>query len=201
MIDAVKLDWEKMGGLIPAVVQDWETGELLMLGYMSRPALDKTMSTGQVTFFSRSRQELWTKGETSGHSLHLRKISADCDRDALLILAEPDGPTCHLGNQSCFGDDSAPSIAWLGKLARIVRLRGRDLPEGSYTAELLRAGLPRIAKKVGEEGVEVALAAVSKDENHCAEEIADLLYHLTVLMEAKGMSWSDVASILAKRHA
>ena len=194
------LAWAKMDGLLPAIVQDADTGQVLMLGYMDRAALDATLASGFATFFSRSKGRLWQKGETSGNRLAVRGVLADCDGDALLVRAVPEGPTCHLGNLSCFGADGPAGAGWLGRLARIVAERAQADPAGSYTARLLGEGVPRIAQKVGEEGVELALAAVGRDEEACAEEAADLLYHLTVLMEAKGFSWDNVARVLAERH-
>ncbi|WP_205481729.1 bifunctional phosphoribosyl-AMP cyclohydrolase/phosphoribosyl-ATP diphosphatase HisIE [Sphingomonas arenae] len=197
--DVETLAWDKMGGLIPAVVQDRGTSTVLMLGYMDRAALSATLESGLATFFSRSRQRLWQKGETSGNVLRVATIHADCDSDALLVLADSEGPTCHLGTPSCF--DAAPGgPAWLGELARIVSDRANATPDESYTARLLAHGLPRIAQKVGEEGVEVALAAVTRDAAGTAEEIADLLYHLTVLMEARATGWEQVVAVLKFRH-
>jgi phosphoribosyl-ATP pyrophosphohydrolase/phosphoribosyl-AMP cyclohydrolase len=198
--DLSALDWQKMDGLLPALVQDAATLQVLMLGYMNRDALAATLESGFVTFFSRSKGRLWRKGETSGNHLAVQAIYGDCDDDALLILAMPAGPACHLGTTSCFGEATAPGIGWLERLARIVHQRGGADAESSYTARLLGEGPTRIAQKVGEEGVEVALAAVSRDAAGCAEEAADLLYHLIVLMEAKGFGWGDVARVLAERH-
>jgi len=194
------LDWEKMDGLLPAVVQDADTGQVLMLGYMDRAALDATLTSGFATFFSRSKGRLWEKGETSGNRLAVKSVLADCDDDALLVRAVPMGPACHLGTTSCFGADGPSGAGFLGKLARIVHQRGGGDPALSYTARLLGEGPQRIAQKVGEEGVELALAAVGRDKAGCAEEAADLLYHLVVLMEAKGFGWEDVAKVLAARH-
>ena len=198
--DLDALNWAKMDGLLPAVVQDADTGQVLMLGYMDRAALEATLADGFATFFSRSRGRLWQKGETSGNRLAVRAVLADCDEDALLVRAVPEGPTCHLGTTSCFSADGPAGAGWLGKLARIVHERAQADPAESYTARLLAEGLQRIAQKVGEEGVEVALAGVSRDAAGCAEETADLLYHLIVLMEAKGFGWDDVAKVLAERH-
>jgi phosphoribosyl-ATP pyrophosphohydrolase/phosphoribosyl-AMP cyclohydrolase len=189
-----------MDGLLPAVVQDAGTGQVLMLGYMDRAALAATLETGFVTFFSRSRGRLWQKGETSGNRLAVQAVLADCDADALLVRAIPEGPTCHLGTASCFGADGPSGVGFLGKLARIVHERGQADAADSYTARLLNEGPQRIAQKVGEEGVEVALAAVARDAAGCAEEVADLIYHLIVLMEARGIGWDDIAKVLAGRH-
>jgi phosphoribosyl-ATP pyrophosphohydrolase/phosphoribosyl-AMP cyclohydrolase len=194
------LDWTKMDGLLPAIVQDSGTLQLLMLGYMNREALEQTLRTGLATFYSRSRGKLWQKGETSGNVLRVQAVHADCDGDALLLLCEPEGPTCHLGTASCFTASGAPGIGFLGTLARIVTERAGAAPEGSYTARLLGEGPLRIAQKVGEEGVEVALAGAARDRAACIEESADLVYHLTLLMEARGFTWTDVAAALRERH-
>jgi phosphoribosyl-ATP pyrophosphohydrolase/phosphoribosyl-AMP cyclohydrolase len=197
--DLGTLDWEKMDGLLPAVVQDVATGQVLMLGYMSREALAATLEKGRAVFHSRSRGRLWEKGETSGNRLAVREVLADCDGDALLVKADPAGPTCHLGTTSCFAD-SGVAIGFLGTLSRIVAGRARSGPAESYTARLLAAGPARVAQKVGEEGVELALAAVGCDREGCVEETADLLYHVTVLMEARGFGWDEVAAVLRDRH-
>jgi phosphoribosyl-ATP pyrophosphohydrolase/phosphoribosyl-AMP cyclohydrolase len=198
--DADTLAWDKMGGLIPAVVQDDRGGPVLMVGYMDRAALQATLDSGLATFFSRSRGKLWQKGETSGNVLRVAAVHADCDRDCLLVLAEPHGPTCHLGTRTCFAVES-DGPAWLAELATIVAARAASDPAESYTARLVEDGLPRIAQKVGEEGVEVALAAVTRDAGGTASEIADLLYHLTVLMQAKEIGWAEIVRILRDRHA
>ena len=193
------LAWDKMDGLLPAIVQDAASGAVLMLGYMNRDAMAATLESGLATFWSRSKRRLWRKGETSGNGLRVVSVHEDCDADALLVRAEPQGPTCHLGTASCFcGADDGPG--WLAELARIVADRAAADPAESYTARLLAEGLPRIAQKVGEEGVEIALAAVTRDAAGCAEEVADLLYHLTVLMQAKGFGWEDVVAVLRERH-
>jgi phosphoribosyl-ATP pyrophosphohydrolase/phosphoribosyl-AMP cyclohydrolase len=199
--DIANLDWAKMDGLLPAIVQDRGSGRVLMLGYMSREALDGTLQSQVATFFSRSKQRLWQKGETSGNRLHVRGVFADCDSDALLVVADAEGPTCHTGTVSCFGDEAQSGPGWLAELAAIVRQRASSGGETSYTRRLLSEGLPRIAQKIGEEGVEVALAAVTRDGDGCADEIADLLYHLTVMMEALGLDWHDVIAVLRSRHA
>ena len=197
--DVSTLAWDKMDGLIPAAIQHRATGELLMLGYMDRHALAATLQTGFATFFSRSKGRLWQKGETSGNRLRVGSVHEDCDGDALLVRAQPQGPTCHLGTQSCFGGaDAGPG--WLAELSRIVAARAAAGGEQSYTARLLAEGPARIAQKIGEEGVEVALAAVTRDAEGCTEEVADLLYHIAVLMEARGFGWSDVAAVLQRRH-
>jgi phosphoribosyl-ATP pyrophosphohydrolase/phosphoribosyl-AMP cyclohydrolase len=194
------LAWDKMDGLLPAVVQDAESAQVLMLGYMNREALAATLDSGFVTFFSRSKQRLWCKGETSGNRLALRSVHADCDDDALLVRAQPQGPTCHLGTASCFGEAAPSGAAWLGRLQDVVRQRADAPPEQSYTARLLASGLPRIAQKVGEEGVETALAAVTADDEALSGEAADLLYHLIVLLHARGLALEDVVKVLEQRH-
>lgn len=194
------LNWTKMDGLLPAVVQHVRSGRVLMLGYMSEEAVAATLSHGLATFYSRSKQRLWQKGETSGNRLRVQAVFADCDGDALLVLAEPDGPTCHLGTASCFGEKGMVGPGWLDDLSDIVRDRAASGDQSSYTRRLLDAGVQKIAQKVGEEGVEVALAAVAGDSAACTDEVADLLYHLAVLMEAKSFGWEDVIAILADRH-
>lgn len=198
--DVGALAWDKMDGLLPAIVQDAGTGQVLMLGYMNADALEATLSSGFATFYSRSKGRLWQKGETSGNRLAVRGVFADCDEDALLVKALPEGPTCHLGTTSCFSEEDADGVGFLARLARIVRQRAESGDETSYTARLLGGDLARLAQKIGEEGVELALAAVTRDAAGCVEEAADLLYHLTVLMEAKGFSWDDVAGKLRERH-
>lgn len=197
--DIDSLAWEKMGGLIPAVVQDVHSGLVLTVAYMNPEALKETFVSGFATFFSRSKQRLWMKGETSGNRLKLVEVRADCDDDAVLILADPEGPTCHVGTRSCFAND-ATGAAWLGELSRIVAARASSGDESSYTAGLLSKGVEKIAQKIGEEGVEVSLAAVTRDNDGIAEEAADLLYHLAVLFQAKGMSWENVSAVLRSRH-
>jgi phosphoribosyl-ATP pyrophosphohydrolase/phosphoribosyl-AMP cyclohydrolase len=195
LIDA--LAWEKQGGLAPAVVQDATTLRVLMLGYMDRAALEATLATGQVTFYSRSRQRLWTKGETSGHVLELVSVETDCDNDSLLVLAHPRGPTCHLQRASCF--PLAPAD-FLRDLDTLVAQRERERPPGSYTTRLFEAGVRPIAQKVGEEGVETALAAVAQGDEELAGEAADLLYHLLVLLRARGLGLGDAIAVLRARH-
>jgi phosphoribosyl-ATP pyrophosphohydrolase/phosphoribosyl-AMP cyclohydrolase len=196
--DADALAWDKQGGLVPAIVQDADTLRVLMLGYMDRDALDATLARGLVSFYSRSRQRSWTKGETSGHVLELVDLRADCDGDTLLVRARPAGPTCHLGRASCF--DGAPSD-FLRELDAMVAARARLRPEGSYTTRLFDAGVRAIAQKVGEEGVETALAAVAQDDAALAGEAADLVYHLLVLLRARGLGLEDVVATLRHRHA
>lgn len=201
MIDSDTLDWTKGGGLLPAVVQDADTLQVLMLGYMNKPALDQTLATGQVTFFSRSKNRLWVKGESSGHSLALVEAVADCDQDSILVWARPAGPTCHRGTTSCFGADQAPGIGFLGTLERVIAGRLAEPEPGSYTASLAAAGIKRVAQKVGEEGVETALAAVGGDRAELAAEAADLVYHLFVLLHVAGLSSRALIDVLRERHA
>jgi len=191
------LDWAKGNGLLPVVVQDADSLRVLMLGYMNAEALAATRASGHVTFFSRSKQRLWTKGESSGHFLDLVDIRSDCDDDTLLVLARPHGPTCHLGRVSCFPD--APG-AFLAELDALIAQRKRERPQGSYTTTLFEAGVRRVAQKVGEEGVETALAAVAQDDAALLGESADLLYHLTVLLRSRGLSLEDAVAVLRERH-
>lgn len=197
------LDWGKGDGLVPAVVQDAVTGQVLMLGYMDRDALQATVKTGNVTFFSRSKGRLWTKGESSGHFLKFVSVVPDCDDDTLLILANPIGPTCHEGTQSCFGDTvstKAYQHGFLGKLEDVIAQRIVEQPEGSYTARIWSQGPTRIAQKVGEEGVEVALAAATQDDERLVSESADLLFHLALLLKSRNLSLGQVVKELEQRH-
>ena len=196
--DPASLAWDKQGGLLPAIIQDARDRRVLMLGYMNREALDATLAGGEVVFFSRSRQTLWRKGETSGNVLRLVSIETDCDADTLLVQALPAGPTCHLDRTSCFAE--APA-SFLGQLDALVAERERQRPSGSYTTRLFEDGVRRIAQKVGEEGVETALAAVAQDDDALLGESADLLYHLIVLLRARGLSLDDLQRTLAIRHA
>ena len=195
--DLQMLDWAKGDGLLPAIVQDASNLRVLMLGYMNAEALAATRTTGHVTFYSRSKQRLWKKGETSGHVLELVSLQADCDNDTLLVLARPQGPTCHLQRDSCFAD--APS-SFIADLDALVAQRERERPSGSYTTKLFDEGIRRIAQKVGEEGVETALAAVVQDDAALLGESADLVFHLLVLLRARGLSLQDVSSLLQERH-
>ena len=199
---AANLDWDKCEGLLPTIVQDAFDGRVLMQAFTNFAALEKTLSSGRVTFWSRSRQTLWTKGESSGHFLQLVSIHADCDRDSLLVLARPHGPTCHRGSASCYDDETAvtPGLAFLTRLERLIAQRDRDRPKGSYTSQLLQAGTRRIAQKVGEEGVETALAAATGDDEELCNEAADLLYHLMVLLRSRGLSFEQVIETLQSRH-
>ncbi|KAF1710464.1 bifunctional phosphoribosyl-AMP cyclohydrolase/phosphoribosyl-ATP diphosphatase [Pseudoxanthomonas kalamensis DSM 18571] len=191
-------DWNKGGGLLPAIVQDADNLRVLMLGYMNAEALQATRSSGKVTFYSRSKQRLWTKGESSGHFLDLVDVQLDCDADTLLVLARPNGPTCHLQRPSCF--PQAPG-GFLQELDALIAGRQRELPEGSYTTRLFEGGVRRVAQKVGEEGVETALAAVAQDDDDLLGESADLLYHLLVLLRTRGLSLADAVRVLEQRHA
>lgn len=197
----MKIDFEKGDGLVPAIVQDADTLQVLMLGYMNEAAVLKTEDSGLVTFFSRSRQNLWTKGETSGNTLQLVEMIADCDNDTLLVKARPAGPTCHEGTVSCFGDAGAEGLGFLAYLENLIISRKTASPESSYTASLLQGPLRRAAQKVGEEGVETALAAVAETNDKLTSEAADLLYHLTVLLAAKEVPLSDVIKELQSRHS
>ena len=194
-----ELDWEKTDGLMPVIVQHAVSGEVLMLGYMNPEALDKTLESGKVTFWSRTKRRLWTKGETSEHWLHLVDIGTDCDRDSLLILANPNGPTCHRGTTSCF---SPIEHRWnfLRELEVLLESRRGASPEESYTARLYAAGTKRIAQKVGEEGVETALAATVHDKEELKNEAADLVYHLLVLLADADLELADVIDVLKARH-
>jgi phosphoribosyl-ATP pyrophosphohydrolase/phosphoribosyl-AMP cyclohydrolase len=191
------LAFAKQDGLLPAIVQHAGSGQVLMLGYMNREALNKTLATGKVTFYSRSRQSLWTKGESSGHVLDLVSIESDCDHDTLLVQALPHGPTCHLGRSSCF--PTAPEN-FLATLDALVKDRAVNALPDSYTGKLFASGVRRIAQKVGEEGVETALAAVAQDDEALLGEAADLLYHLLVLLRARGLGLADALAVLAQRH-
>lgn len=192
------LDYTKLNGLIPAIIQDYKTKEVLMLGFMNEEALDKTTKEKIVTFYSRSKQRLWTKGETSGNFLKVKEISADCDNDTILILAEPSGPVCHTGNRTCF--NVKDEIFDLNYLQKVIDQRKIDKPKGSYTTMLFEKGINKIAQKVGEEAVELIIE--SKDNNHdlFLNEAADLMYHLLVLLSAKGFRIDDVVKVLEKRH-
>lgn len=198
-----ELAWQKMAGLLPAIVQDSESGRVLMQGYMNEEALATSFSTGAVTFFSRSKQRLWTKGESSGHTLLLQSVTADCDGDSLLIQALPQGPTCHLGNETCWLPATQPVASELIELERTIAARKAELAAGnagtSYTAKLLADGIRRCAQKVGEEGVEVALAAVAQNDEALLNESADLLYHLLVVLQGRDLTLADVVQVLRER--
>ena len=202
--DVGTLDWDKGGGLLPAIVQHARTGRVLMLGYMNDAALRETLGGGRVVFYSRSRETLWTKGETSGNYLNVVDVSTDCDSDAILVLADPVGPTCHKGTKSCFAaaaSTDAQQLAFLALLENIIANRIADRPEDSYTAKLFAKGTGRIAQKVGEEGVETALAAVTRDDAGLVSECADLLFHLLVLLKSRELDLERVVEELKARHA
>lgn len=201
-LDIDALDWAK-AALLPAIIQDARTEAVLMLGYMNREALEATLARRRVVFYSRSKQRLWEKGETSGNTLHLVSAIADCDNDTLLLRVNPAGPACHRDTTTCFGDGSLPASEGFGFLARleeIIESRVAGSAEGSYTAKLYGQGIKRMAQKVGEEGVEVALAAQSGDEQELVGESADLLFHLAVLLRASGLSLAAITTELAARH-
>lgn len=195
------LDFDKSGGLIPCIVQDCSTLQVLMLAYMDRDALQETLASGEATFYSRSRQGRWRKGETSGNRLAVVSMQADCDGDTLLMRVAPAGPACHRGSTSCFGDQAAPGLGRLAALERTIAQRAADASTASGTARLIARGPKRIAQKVGEEGVECALAGAVGDADELCEEAADLLYHLAVLLQVRGRSYEDVMDVLARRAA
>lgn len=202
--DARTLDFGKGDGLLPAVIQDADGGAVLMVGYMNAEALAETFARSRVVFFSRTKQRLWMKGETSGHVLDLVEIRTDCDRDALLVTARPNGPVCHVGTATCFGNDpaaAASALGFLSKLEGVIEQRVAENPEGSYTARLFAKGPKRIAQKVGEEGLEVALAAVAETDDKVISESADLLYHLLVLLKSRGITLAHVVAELESRHS
>ena len=195
------IDFEKGQGLVPAIIQDAETKNVLMLGYMNKEAYQKTVETGRVTFWSRTRNTLWTKGETSGNFLNLVEIKNDCDQDTLLIKVHPDGPTCHKGTDTCWGEknDSNP-LLFLTELQNFIEKRHEEMPEGSYTTSLFRDGLNRMAQKVGEEALELVIEACNGTDERMIYEGSDMLYHLIVLLTSKGMRIEDMAAELRERH-
>ncbi len=196
----MKINFDKNTGLVPAIVQDDNTNNVLMLGYMNQEALDKTNQLGKVTFFSRSRKELWTKGETSGNYLLLKSIAIDCDHDTLLVKAIPTGPVCHTGQESCFSEKNSNNLGFLTQLEDLIKERKNSLPQGSYTTELFLEGINKIAQKVGEEAVEVVIDAVANNRDRLKEESADLLYHLLVLLAHQNIELDEVVEVLKKRH-
>ena len=197
----MNIDFEKMGGLVPAIVQDAVTKNVLMLGFMNEEAYRRTVETGNVTFWSRSRQTLWTKGETSGNLLHMVSIQADCDNDTLLVKAHPDGPTCHTGTDTCWGEtnDKNP-LLFLAELQDFINRRKEVMPEGSYTTSLFAKGINKIAQKVGEEALETVIEATNGTNDHLVYEASDLLYHLLVMLTEKGLRIEQVAQELQQRH-
>ena len=197
----MKIDFEKMGGLVPAIVQDARTKNVLMLGFMNEEAYQKTVDTKHVTFWSRTRQTLWTKGETSGHFLDLVSMQIDCDNDTLLVKAIPNGPTCHTGTDTCWGENNDMNpLLFLTELQDFINKRKEEMPEGSYTTSLFTKGVNKIAQKVGEEALETVIEATNGTNDHLVYEASDLLYHLLVLLTEKGLRIEDVASELQKRH-
>ena len=196
-----KADWNKGNGLLPAIVQNPDNGQVLMLGYMNAAALEATIEGGNVTFFSRSKQRLWVKGESSGNFLKLVDMRIDCDHDTLLVTARPVGPTCHTGSISCFGDETVAPTLFLNELSALIATRQHEMPAGSYTTSLFVEGKARIAQKVGEEGVELALARMKDDGEEMANEAADLLFHMLVLLHDAGLELGDVIEVLQARHA
>lgn len=195
-----EMDYTKLNGLVPAVVQDAQSKTVLMVGFMNREALDKTKQTGKVTFFSRSKNRLWTKGEESGNYLELVDILPDCDRDTLLVKANPAGPVCHLGTDTCFAETNRESLYFLAFLQDLIEERKKEMPENSYTTRLFRKGINKIIQKLGEEAVELIIESKDQDEQKFINEAADLIYHLLVLLTEKGFRIEDVAGILAERH-
>jgi phosphoribosyl-ATP pyrophosphohydrolase/phosphoribosyl-AMP cyclohydrolase len=204
------VDFEKMGGLVPAIIQDADTRKVLMLGFMNQEAYQKTIATKHVTFWSRTRQTLWTKGETSGHYLNLVDMKEDCDQDTLLVQVHPVGPTCHTGTDTCWGEKNTPiasgetsednPLLFLSELQDFIIRRKQEMPEGSYTTKLFRDGINKIAQKVGEEALETVIEATNGTDEHLVYEASDLLYHLLVMLTQKGLRIEQVASELCKRH-
>lgn len=196
----MKLDFEKMGGLIPAIVQDNQTNKVLMLGFMNEEAYEMTKETGKVTFFSRTKNRIWMKGETSGNTLQVVSMLIDCDNDTLLIKATPAGPVCHTGADTCFGEKNVEDILFLKYLQNFIERRRQEMPEGSYTTSLFQKGVNRMAQKVGEEAVETVIEATNGSEEGFIYEASDLIYHLIVLLTSKGLRLEDLARELKKRH-
>ena len=205
------IDFDKMGGLVPAIIQDADTRQVLMLGFMNREAYEKTLATGRVTFWSRTRQTLWTKGETSGNFLHLVSMAVDCDNDTLLVKVHPDGPTCHTGTDTCWGEENTPlplegaggrrsPLLFLKELQDFIEQRHEEMPEGSYTTRLFHDGVNKMAQKVGEEALETVIEAVGGTNDKLVYEAGDMLYHLLVLLTAKGLRIEDIAHELQRRH-
>ena len=198
----MNIDFEKMNGLVPAIIQDNTTRNVLMLGYMNREAYEKTLATGKVTFWSRSRNCLWTKGETSGNFLNLVDIKVDCDNDTLLVRVNPTGPACHLGTDTCWGEtNDANPLLFLTELQDFINKRHEEMPEGSYTTSLFRAGLNRMAQQVGEEALEAVIEATNGTNDRLIYEASDMFYHLIVLLTSKGLRIEDIAKELKERHA
>ncbi len=200
-INLQELNFEKLNGLIPAIVVDDSNDKVLMLGFMNKEALEKTLETKLVTFFSRTRNQLWTKGETSGNFLHLVNIKADCDNDSLLIFAKPDGNTCHTGKYSCFDIEKISSLDFLNELFSLIKERKKELPENSYTTSLFKSGANRIIQKVGEEAIETVIAAKNRDRNEIINETSDLIYHLFVMLAEQEIDFDEIVKNLEKRHS
>ena len=197
----MNIDFNKLNGLVPAIIQDADTKNVLMLGFMNEEAYRKTRETKKVTFYSRTRKRLWTKGEESGHFLHLVDIKNDCDNDTLLVKVHPEGPTCHTGSDTCWGEKNESNpLQFLSELQDFIEKRHREMPEGSYTTSLFKDGLNRMAQKVGEEALEAVIEAVNGSDERLVYEASDMFYHLIVLLTAKGLRIEDVASELASRH-
>lgn len=196
----MQLDFEKMGGLVPAIIQDNYTKKVLMLGFMNQEALDKTLETGKVTFYSRTKKRLWTKGEESGNFLNVVSVKEDCDRDTLLIKVNPVGPVCHTGTDTCWGEENDEPIMFLSYLQEFIARRHKEMPEGSYTTSLFQSGINRMAQKVGEEAVETVIEATNGTDDRLIYEASDMIYHLIVLLTSKGMCIEDLARELKKRH-
>lgn len=194
------LDFSKMDGLVPAIIQDDKTQKVLMLGFMNEEAYNKTKETGKVTFWSRTKNRLWTKGETSGNFLNVVSMEADCDNDTLLIKVTPTGPVCHTGADTCWGEKNENPLAFLGELQRFIEKRYEEMPEGSYTTSLFQSGVGRMAQKVGEEAVESVIEAMACNNERLIYEASDMIYHLMVLLTSKGLKFEDLATELQKRH-
>ncbi len=197
---SLKPNFDKLDGLIPAIVQDYRTGIVLMLGFMNDEAYNKTFREGLVTFYSRTKKRLWTKGEESGNHLKVVEIKLDCDCDTVLIKADPEGPVCHTGTISCFGEEPGSPVYFLSELEDLLKSRKKDKPEGSYTAELFRSGTNAIAQKLGEESIELIIESKEKNDKRFLDESADLLFHFILLLVDRGFKLSDVAEVLKKRH-
>ncbi len=197
----LNLDFDKMNGLLPAIIQDAETAKVLMLGFMNREAFNKTLETGKVTFFSRTKNRLWTKGEESGNFLNVVSIKADCDNDTLLIQVNPVGPVCHKGTDTCWGEENVEPVMFIKTLQKFIEKRYQEMPEGSYTTSLFQSGVNKMAQKVGEEAVETVIEATNGTKERLIYEGADLLYHLIVLLTSKGLSIEDLAKELTERHS
>ena len=194
------MNFEKLNGIVPAIIQDSQTDKVLMLGFMNPEALEQTRREGKVTFFSRTKNRLWTKGEESGNFLHVKKILEDCDTDTLLIKVRPEGPVCHTGSDTCFEEENRGGVAFLAQLQDLIHRRKQEMPEKSYTTGLFKGGINKMAQKVGEEAVELVIEAKDTNDDLFINEAADLVYHLLVLLSAKGFGIDNVAGLLAQRH-